>query len=270
MEAAEPGEHARRIQLAVQVHAVQSVLAGQWLPDPFQPGAGHERRGDRVRRCEAGLDMLGGRALARGLVVAAGHAVGDAEGVAQHLGARVDDARGRQRGAEMPEQRGVDPAAVDQVDFRADAETAGEFDAQQDRLAEFDARHLAAQAGHRERRGNRRGAGVQHGLVMGVVELHHVAVVAVAQRRGRRRYARPAQHACVGAAAEIDEHLQPWRNAHGGAAGDGGADVVEQFAADHGARAGGHRVPAQLPRVFDERFENRFAGNVAGRTATHV
>ena len=128
-------EHARGIQLAVQVDAVQPVLTRERLPDALQPAAGHQRRGDGIGSGKAGLHVLGRRTFARGFVIAAGHAVGDAEGVAQHLGRRTQDARSRQRGAKLPEQCGIDPAAFHQVDAGADAKPAGQLDTEQYRFA---------------------------------------------------------------------------------------------------------------------------------------
>ena len=86
---------------------------------------------------------------------------------------------------------------------------------------------------------------MQYCLVVRVVELEYVAVVAVAERRGWRRHARSADHACVRPAAHIHQHLEPWREPRCGAAGNRRAEIVEQLAPDACARGFGHLRPAQ-------------------------
>ena len=127
-------------------------------------------------------------------MVAAGHAIHDAQRVAQRVRARIDQTRGSQRRAKMPHQRSVNPAALDEIQSRRDTQPAGEFDAEQNCFAKFLAAHRAAQARHGERRWYRRRAGVQGRVVMRVVEFKHVAEVTVAQCRRGGGHARPAQH----------------------------------------------------------------------------
>ena len=122
---------------------------------------------------------------------------------------------------------------------------------------------MAAQSADRECRWNRRGAGVQHRLVVGVVEFQDVAEIAVAQRGGGRRHPWAAKHMGIGPTAHVHQHLEPGRHAARGTAGDRRADVVEQFALDHRARGCRHLVPAQLLRLPDERFEHRLAAACA-------
>ena len=103
-------------------------------------------------------------------MVAACEAVHDAERVAQHVGTGIDQARGGERGAEVPEKGSVDPTAFDEIELRRDAEAARELDTQEDGFAELLTAHFAARARCGERRWYRRGAGVKDRFVVRVVE----------------------------------------------------------------------------------------------------
>ncbi len=76
---AELRERPAGIECPVQVNAIEPVLAGQGLLHAIETGGRHLCREQRVGRRESGLHVLGRRAFARRLVVAAGEAIDDAQ-----------------------------------------------------------------------------------------------------------------------------------------------------------------------------------------------
>src|SRR5271165_1151432 len=78
-------------------------------------------------------------------------------------------ARPGRRRAKIAEQRRVDEAAFNEIEFGGDAKAAGHFETGRDRRDQIGARELTAQLSCRDRGGNGRNARVKRGGVMRVV-----------------------------------------------------------------------------------------------------
>ena len=62
-------------------------------------------------------------------MIATGQAVDDAQRVPDHFGSAVNQPRRGKSGTEMSQQRGIDPAAIDQIEACCDTQAAGQLDA---------------------------------------------------------------------------------------------------------------------------------------------
>jgi hypothetical protein len=169
----------------------------------------------------------------------------------QHMG-------GRERRAEMAQQRRVDPAALDQAHVGGHAEATVHLDADhdrfeqgRDRLCRRDTRLQRAQPVSRlRRRATRRYRGYRP-----------VRARARNSRSpslpSRARPRCPASDRGRFLAAILEQHIQPCGQSDRGASGDQVADEVEQFVARGALHRRIESMPAQLARPRRERSRDR-------------
>ena len=163
----------------MKIDAEETVGAFEHPLRAANAALGELHRNHRRLRGESGLQPFHQRGVTRHLMVAGDRAVDDAERAHHLLRRQAERPSGRRRRAEIPQQRGVDEAAFDDIDLDGDAEAAGHFEAGSDRRDQFGTRQLAAQLSCGDRGGHGRHARMQDGAIMRVVVVARMGHAAI-------------------------------------------------------------------------------------------
>ena len=164
--------------------------------------------------------------------------------------------RGRGGRREIPEERAVDEAALDQADPGGDAQATDQLEPHRHARIELPAGdRTAGDLGRRDRGGNDRHARMKDRPVVGVVvvaRMRHDAVDPRGMRCGNAQVG--PQHRRLGLSAPVPHQRHHLRHARGGQAGDRAGERVENVQPCRRQQVGPGRGAVEAGRELGELF----------------